>query len=155
ASAAAWPLAAHAQQSAIPVIGFLSFRSANEAASAEAAFREGLSEIGYSEGRSVHIAFRWAEGQTERLPVLAADLVDNVHVAVIASTAPAALAAKAATKTIPIVFTHGSDPVRAGIVASLNRPEENITGVTWFGGDVAGKRLALLHDIVPNISTIG
>jgi putative tryptophan/tyrosine transport system substrate-binding protein len=156
-STAAWPLMARAQQPAMPVIGFLSFRSANESAGAEAAFREGLSEIGYSEGRNVHIAFRWAEGQTERLPGLAADLVNNVHVAVIASTggAPSALAAKAATKTIPIVFTYAGDPVRAGIVASLNRPEENITGVTWFGGDVAGKRLALLRDIVPNISTIG
>jgi len=156
-SAAAWPLTARAQQPSIPVIGFLSFRSANESAGTEAAFREGLSEIGYSEGRSVHIAFRWAEGQKDRLPALAADLVDNLRVAVIASTGGAlsALAAKAATKTIPIVFTHGADPVKAGIVASLNRPEENITGVTWFGGDVAGKRLALLHDIVPNISTIG
>jgi putative ABC transport system substrate-binding protein len=156
-SAAAWPVTARAQQPAMPVIGFLSFRSANESAGAEAAFREGLSEIGYSEGRNVHIAFRWAEGQTERLPGLAADLVDNLHVAVIASTGggPSALAAKAATKTIPIVFTYAADPVRAGIVASLNRPEENITGVTWFGGDLAGKRLALLHDIVPNISTIG
>lgn len=157
ASTVVWALAAHAQQSAMPVIGFLSFRSANESAGVEAAFRDGLSEIGYSEGRNVHIAFRWAEGQTGRLPALAADLVDNVHVAVIASTGGAlsALAAKAATKTIPIVFTYGADPVKAGIVASLNRPEENITGVTWFGGDVAGKRLALLHDIVSNISTIG
>ena len=156
-SAAAWPVTARAQQPAMPVIGFLSFRSANKSAGAEAAFREGLSEIGYSEGRNVHIAFRWAEGQTERLPGLAADLVDNLHVAVIASTGggPSALAAKAATKTIPIVFTYAADPVRAGIVASLNRPEENITGVTWFGGDLAGKRLALLHDIVPNILTIG
>jgi len=156
-SAAAWPFAAIAQQPAIPVIGFLSFRSANESAGSEAAFRQGLSEIGYSEGRSVHIAFRWAEGQRDRLRALAADLVDNLRVAVIAATGggPSALAAKAATKTIPIVFTYGADPVKAGIVASLNQPEENITGVTWFGGDLAGKRLALLHDVVPNISTVG
>jgi putative tryptophan/tyrosine transport system substrate-binding protein len=156
-SAATWPVVAVAQQSAIPVIGFLSFRSANESAGSEAAFREGLSEIGYSEGRSVHIAFRWAEGQKDRLPVLASDLVDNLHVAVIAATGggPSALVAKAATKTIPIVFTFGADPVKAGIVASLNRQEENITGITWFGGDLAGKRLALLHDIVPNLATVG
>jgi putative ABC transport system substrate-binding protein len=156
-SAAAWPFAAVAQQSLIPVIGFLSFRSANESAGSEAAFREGLSEIGYSEGRSVHIAFRWAEGQKDRLPVLASDLVDNLHVAVIAATGggPSALVAKAATKTIPIVFTFGADPVKAGIVASLNRQEENITGITWFAGDLAGKRLALLHDIVPNLATVG
>jgi putative ABC transport system substrate-binding protein len=156
-SAATWPVVAVAQQSAIPVIGFLSFRSANESATSVAAFREGLSEIGYSEGRSVHIAFRWAEGQKDRLPVLAADLVDNVHVAIIAATGggPSILAAKAATKTTPIVFTFGADPVKAGIVASLNRQEENITGITWFGGDLAGKRLALFHDVVPNISTIG
>jgi putative tryptophan/tyrosine transport system substrate-binding protein len=156
-SAATWPVVAVAQQSAIPVIGFLSFRSANESADSEAAFREGLSEIGYSDGHNVHIAFRWAEGQKDRLPVLASDLVNNLHVAVIAATggASSALAAKAATKTIPIVFTYAADPVKAGIVASLNRPEENITGVTWFGGDLAGKRLALLHDIVPNLVTVG
>src|SRR5262249_39934914 len=112
---------------------------------------------GYSDGRNVHIAFRWAEGQKDRLPVLASDLANNLHVAVIAATGGAlsALAAKAATKTIPVVFTYAADPVKAGIVASLNRPEENITGVTWFGGDVGGKRLALLHDIIPGISTIG
>ena len=156
-SAAAWPLVAVAQQPAIPVIGFLSFRSANESANSEAAFREGLSEIGYSDGRNVHIAFRWAEGQHDRLPGLASDLVNNLHVAVItaAGGGPSALAAKAVTKTIPIVFTFGADPVKAGIVANLSRPEENITGVTWFGGDLAGKRVALLHDIAPNISTLG
>jgi putative ABC transport system substrate-binding protein len=156
-SAATWPVVAVAQQSTIPVIGFLSFRSANESADSEAAFREGLSKIGYSEGRSVHIAFRWAEGQKDRLPVLASDLVENLHVAVIAATGggPSALVAKAATKTIPIVFTFGADPIKAGIVASLNRQEENITGITWFGGDLAGKRLALLHDIVPNLATVG
>ena len=156
-SAAIWPIVAVAQQPLIPVIGFLSFRSANESADSEAAFREGLSEIGYSEGRSVHIAFRWAEGKKDRLPVLAANLVDNVRVAVIAATGggPSALAAKAATKTIPIVFTYGADPVKAGIVANLNRPEGNITGVSWFGADLAGKRLALLHDIVPNLATVG
>jgi putative tryptophan/tyrosine transport system substrate-binding protein len=156
-SAATWPVVAVAQQPAIPVIGFLSFRSANDAADSEAAFRQGLSEIGYSDGRSVHIAFRWAEGKKDRLPVLAADLVDNLHVAVIAATGggPSALAAKAATKTVPIVFTYNGDPVKAGIVASLNRPEGNITGVTWFGADLAGKRLALFHDVVPNIPTVG
>ena len=156
-SAATWPVVAVAQQSAIPVIGSLSFRSANESADSEAAFRQGLSQIGYSDGRSVHIAFRWADGQKDRLPVLASDLVDNLHVAVIAATGggPSALAAKAATKTVPIVFTYNGDPGKAGIVASLNRPEENITGVSWFGADLAGKRLALFHDVVPNISTIG
>jgi putative tryptophan/tyrosine transport system substrate-binding protein len=151
-----WPLAARAQQAAIPVIGFLSFRSANESEASVAAFREGLSEIGYAYGRNVNIVFRWAEGRKDRLPVLAADLVDNLRVAVIAAVGggPSPFAAKAATKIIPIVFTYGSDPVTAGIVASLSRPENNITGIAWFGSDSAGKRVALLHDFVPAAATL-
>ena len=155
-SAAVSPVTARAQQAATPVIGFLSFRSANESASSVAAFSEGLSELGYVEGRNAHIAFRWAEGQHDRLPGLASDLVNNLHVAVItaAGGGPSALAAKAVTKTIPIVFTYAADPVKAGIVASLNRPEENITGIAWFGDDLAGKGVALLHDLVPNAATM-
>src|SRR6516162_1721299 len=138
-AAATWPLTARAQQAAIPVIGFLSFRSANESEPSVAAFREGLSEIGYADGRSVNIVFRWAEGHKDRLPVFAADLVDNLRVAVIAAVGggPSTLAAKAATKIIPIVFTYGADPVTAGIVDSLNRPENNITGTH---GSVAIRR---------------
>jgi putative tryptophan/tyrosine transport system substrate-binding protein len=153
-AAAARPLAARAQQLAIPVIGFLSFRSANESASSVAAFREGLSEIGYAEGRGVHIVFRWAEGQNDRLPMLASDLVDNLHVAVTVAAAGSAIAAKVATKTIPIVFTYHADPVKAGIVASLNLPEQNVTGIAWFGGDLTGKNMALLHDLVPSAATM-
>jgi putative ABC transport system substrate-binding protein len=154
--AAAWPVLARAQQAAAPVIGFLSFRSADESATSVAAFSEGLSELGYVEGRNAHIAFRWAEGQHDRLAVLASDLVNNLHVSVItaAGGGPSALAAKAATKTVPIVFTYAADPVKAGIVASLNRPEENITGIAWFGDDLAGKGVALLHDLTPGAATM-
>ena len=155
-SAAAWPLAAHAQQPAIPGNWLSQLQISERISSSVAAFREGLSEIGYVEGRSVHIAFRWAEGHKDRLPELAADLVDNLRVAVIAAVGggPSALAAKTVTKTIPIVFTYGADPVNAGIVASLNRPADNITGITWFGSELAGKRMALFHDLVPAAATM-
>src|SRR6476646_752146 len=156
-AAVTWPHIARAQQPPVPVIGFLSFRSANESAGSVSAFRQGLSEVGYSEGRNVHIAFRWAEGQKDRLPGLAKELAENLRVAAIVSAGggPSALAAKAATKTIPIVFTYAADPVQAGIVARITRPDENVTGIAWFGGDLAGKCLAFLHDVAPTISTAG
>src|SRR5215510_712429 len=152
-AATAWPFGAHAQL-ATPVIGFLSGLSPGPFAQRLAAFRQGLNETGIIEGRNVAIEYRWAEGQYDRLPALAADLVGRRVVVIVAWTDAAALAAKATATTIPIVFLTGSDPVRFGLVSSLNRPGENITGVSWFGVDLVPKQLSLLHELVPNAAII-
>jgi putative tryptophan/tyrosine transport system substrate-binding protein len=154
--AAAWPLAARAQQPAIPVVGFMSSRSPEDSAHLVAAFRRGLAEGGFVEGQNVATEFRWANGDYDRLPAMAADLVNQqVAVIVAAGGEPAALAAKVATKTIPIVVGLGADPEKLGLVASLNRPGGNVTGVTLMTALMEPKRLGLLRDLVPGAALIG
>ncbi len=153
-SAAAWPLTARAQRPAMPVIGIFGAVSPGPFAQRVAAFQMGLSETGYVEGQNVAIEYRWAEGQYDRLPALAADLVGRPVALIIAMNDAAAFAAKAATTTIPIIITSGGDPVRTGLVSSLSRPGGNITGVSWFGADLVPKQLSLLHELVPNATVI-
>ena len=151
---AAWPLVARAQQPAMPVVGFLRSTSATDSEHLVSAFRDGLRDAGFVEGQNVAIEFRYAEGEGDRLPALVADLVRR-PVSVIVGNSAGALAAKAVTRSVPIVFAYGGDPISAGLVTSLNRPEGNVTGVVFITGTLGSKRLELFRQIVPKATKIG
>ena len=153
-AAAAWPLAARAQQPGMPVVGFLSVNSAAEWVPFVTAFRDGLKEAGYTEGQNVAVEYRWVEDHIERLPAQAAEMVGRRVAVIVGGNLDAALAAKAATTTIPIVFVSGSDPLQSGLVASVNQPNGNVTGVNFFSGVLVAKRLGLLHDLLPRATKV-
>jgi putative ABC transport system substrate-binding protein len=152
--AAAWPLAARAQQPAMPVIGYLGFTSPSDEADRISSFRKGLKEAGFEEGRNVSIEFRFAERDVSRLPTLVAELVSRKVTVMLAASTAAALAATMATSTVPIVFATGADPIQSGLVARLNRPGGNLTGVSFFSPQMESKRLGLLHELVPKADLI-
>ena len=152
---AAWPLAAQAQQSAVPVIGFLYVRSPEDSSAQVEAFKHGLAEHGYVEGQTVHIEYRWGRGQYDQMPALAAELVRLPATLLVAGAEPSVLAAKAATSNIPIVFVVGTDPIKLGVVASFNKRGGNATGVDILTTSLDAKRLGLLRELIPRADTIG
>jgi ABC-type uncharacterized transport system substrate-binding protein len=154
-AAATWPLAAHAQQPAIPVIGYLDSRSPDAAENRLRGFRQGLKEAGYIEGENIIIVYRWADDRTDQLPLLAADLVSRSVAAIITAGNPSSIAAKAATTTIPIIFIVGTDPVQLGLAASLSRPGGNLTGINLFTSELVAKRLEVLRDLLPQAKRVG
>jgi len=154
-TAVAWPPAAQAQQSALPLIGFMNNSTANGSEDLKAAFLKGVGEAGYIDGKNVTIEYHWADGQPDRLPGVAGDLVRRQVSVIVATSTPAALAAKEATATIPIVFETAADPIKLGLAASLNRPGGNATGVAQFNAVLVAKRVGLLHDLIPTAKIIG